>query len=61
MVKANEYLMNEFITKYLNKKKLVRALEDESAYSTLDPWVKLNETLCIEYGRKVGSDQTVSF
>ncbi len=61
MGKANEYLMTEFITKYWNKKKTVQAFDSDSAYTTLDPWVKLNEVLCLKYDRKVGSDQTVSF
>jgi len=59
--KANQYLRKEFLGKYWKSKNTIKAQDPEIAYSPLDPWLRLNEILCIEEDRKIGSDQTVSW
>jgi len=39
-----------------NKNKTIEAIDKESAYTTLSLWLRLNETLCMEYERKVGPE-----
>ncbi len=59
--KANEYLRSEFLENYWNKEKLVQAQDPTIAYSPLDPWLDLNQVLCVEESRVIGRDQTVSW
>ena len=59
--KANEYLRSEFLENYWNKEKLVKAQDSALAYSALDPWLDLNQVLCVAESRVIGRDQTVSW
>lgn len=59
--KANQYLRKEFIGKYWKSKNVIKAQDSEIAYTPLDPWMKLNQILCVEEDRKIGSDQTLSW
>ncbi|MCB0415877.1 MAG: hypothetical protein KDD50_16180, partial [Bdellovibrionales bacterium] len=61
MDEANEYLKSEFLTKYWNDKKIVKPRVDDSAYEPLDPWLNLDEILCLIEDRKIGSDHTASY
>ncbi len=61
LAKANEYLKSEFLENYWNKEKLVHAQDATIAYSPLDPWLDLNQVLCVEESRVIGRDQTVSW
>lgn len=59
--KANQYLKDQFLEKYWNKRNIVEPADTESAYTPLDPWLDLNQVLCLEEDRVIGSDQTVSW
>lgn len=58
---ANLYLRNEFIKNYWNKKLVVEPASNESGYTQLDPLVNLDDIFSLEYWRKIGKDQTISW
>ncbi|MFK8138097.1 MAG: ISNCY family transposase [Bdellovibrionales bacterium] len=61
MKEANRYLKEEFLSKYWNVRNVVAPVNEESAYSPLDPYLELDKILCIEETRVIGSDQTIAY
>lgn len=61
MKEANVYLENEFLAEYWNKKNTVRPMNSESAYCPLDPWIDIDQVLCIEERRVISNDHTIAW
>jgi hypothetical protein len=58
---ANQYLRDEFLSKYWKKEKVVEPIQKEVAYTPLDPWLDIHQILCVEESRMIGRNQTISW
>jgi len=59
--KANDYLQQQFLPNYWNKKNTVTARNLEPAYKPLPQHINLKEVFCLKEYRSVKRDHTISY